>query len=96
MGIQRVKARGSVGSRKMEVGFVGHDIGEPGSAGIRELDFAVADNRWKAAAVAVAVAGLAKYALVLRIGVGLGQGTAREHCVVQMAVAKLRNEVGFA
>ena len=85
-----MKAQGFVGTRKMKARFVVHDIGQLETAEIRELHSAVADNKWKT----VAVAGLAKYALVPQIGVGLGrQGT--KHCMVQMIVAILGNEVDF-
>lgn len=85
-----MKARDMVGTRKMETGFVGHGIGELKIAGSRKLNSAVAGDKWKI----VPVAGLAKYALVPRIGVGLGQRT--EHCVVQIAVAILGSDVGLA
>ena len=92
VGIQRVKARGFVGTRKMKVGFVGvnHGIGELKIAGIQELDSAVADDEWEM----VAVAGLAKCALVPRIGFGFGRGT--EHCMIQVILAIVGTEVGSA
>ena len=75
VGIQKVKARGFVGTRKMEAGFVIHGIGQLEATGMG-LHSAVADKKWKT----VAVADPAKYALVPRIGVGLGQGM--KHCMV--------------
>ena len=92
VGNQRVKARGFVGTRKMKAGFVGvsHGIGELKIAGIQELDSAVADDKWKM----VAVAGLAKCALVPRIGVGFGRGT--EDCMIQVILAIVGTEVGSA
>ena len=66
-----------------------HGIEQLETAGIRELHSVVADKKWKT----VAVAGLAKYALVPRLGVGLGQGT--KHCMMQMIVAIVGKEVDF-
>ena len=45
VGIQKVKARAFVGTRKMEAGFVGRGMGELKTAGIRKLDSVVADDK---------------------------------------------------
>jgi len=71
VGIQKVKALRFVGTQKMEADFVGHGIGVP-KTGVRTLNSPVADNNRKT--------GLAKYALVPRLGVGFGHGT--EHCML--------------
>jgi len=85
-----VKVRDFVGTQNMEAGSAGHGIGELKPAGIRELGSVVADDQWKS----VAAVGLAKYCLVPRMGIGLGQGT--WHRMVWRVVEMLGSEVGFA
>ena len=89
-GIREVKVRYFVGTQKMEAGVAGEGIGELKTAGIRGLDSVVADIQWKS----VAAVGLARYCLVPRMGIGLGQGT--WHRMVWIVVEMLGSEVGFA